>query len=34
MVTAISKTEYSSTQANSAVNKAENSNFNNSIYWN
>lgn len=34
MVTAISKTEYSSTQANSAVNKAENSNFTNSIYSN
>lgn len=34
MVNAISKTEYSSTQANSAVNKAENSNFTNSIYSN
>ena len=34
MVTAISKTEYSSTQANSAVNKADNSNFTNSIYSN
>ena len=34
MVNAISKTEYSSTQANSAINKAENSNFTNSIYSN
>ncbi len=34
MVNAISKTEYSSTQANSAVNKADNSNFTNSIYSN
>lgn len=34
MVNAISKTEHSSTQANSAVNKAENSNFTNSIYSN
>ena len=34
MVTAISKTEYSSTQANSVVNKADNSNFTNSIYSN
>ncbi len=34
MVNAVSKTEYSSTQANSTVNKAENSNFTNSIYSN
>ena len=34
MVNAISKTEHPSTQANSAVNKAENSNFTNSIYSN
>lgn len=34
MVNAISKTEYSSTQANSAVNKVDNSNFTNSIYSN
>ena len=34
MVNAISKTEYSSTQANSVVNKADNSNFTNSIYSN
>ena len=34
MVNAVSTTEYSPTQANSAVNKAENSNFTNSIYSN
>ena len=34
MVNAISKAEYSPIQANSAVNKAENSNFANSIYSN